>query len=113
MARKREKNNLRIKDVARAHGMTLKDVAERMGKNYVSFKQAVSYNMTIATMESIAEAIGCSPAEFFPIQDNVEPTEVNASDIHKVDSETITITIDEGSREIKIDMKDIFRVLSE
>lgn len=51
-------NELRIKEVAAKHGMTLKDIAEKLGLNYVAFCNTLRNNPTIATIKKVANVIG-------------------------------------------------------
>lgn len=57
--------NLRIKEVIKAHGLTVEAVAHRLGVLPSALSQSINGNPTAEKLEKIAEAIGCSPAELF------------------------------------------------
>jgi transcriptional regulator with XRE-family HTH domain len=56
-----------IKDVLKKYGLSQIDLADRLGINRVSVSRLLSDNndMRISTLCKMADAIGCSPAEFF------------------------------------------------
>ena len=59
---------LRIKDVAQEHGMTLTDVCDRCGyKSLPSFYRQINNpeSLNMKTLLKIADAIGCEVGEVF------------------------------------------------
>lgn len=65
-----------IKQCIADRGFTIKDVAEKLGKNYINMLRMLDGNLTIKSLWEIANTIGCSPADFFPKQeedDNKQP----------------------------------------
>jgi len=58
---------LRIKEIAKAKGMQLKDVAEKMGNAKESLSRAINGNPQLNTLESIANALDVDITELFPL----------------------------------------------
>lgn len=57
---------LRIKEEAREHGLTLADVAKRLGIKPTSLSQALARNsFSTDKLEDIANAIGCNVIDLF------------------------------------------------
>lgn len=57
---------MQIKKVIKEHGLTITEVAERMGVNKGTLSNTISHrNMTINKLRKIAQAVGCSISEFF------------------------------------------------
>lgn len=57
---------LRIKDAAIDHGMTLADVAEKLGIRSSSLSQAIRRNnFSIDRLNTIADVIGCKVIDLF------------------------------------------------
>lgn len=54
-----------IKAVAKAHNISLKEIASKMQISEQALQYSLNRNMTISTFERIADAIGISPAEFY------------------------------------------------
>ena len=54
-----------IKSVLKKYGVTTYELAERMKIKQPSVMQYVNGNPTAKKLEDLAQAIGCSPAEFF------------------------------------------------
>ena len=54
-----------IKSIIKQKGLTMEDVAERMGINRVTLSQTLSGNPTMSTLQRIADALGCKVGEFF------------------------------------------------
>lgn len=59
------KTQLIIKKVAAKHGMTLKDIADKLGLNYSSYCTSIRNNTSIATLQKTADAIGVEVWELF------------------------------------------------
>lgn len=57
---------MNIKAVIKEHGLTIKEVAERMGITRVALMQSLQRGtFTSRTLQRIADAIGCEVAEFY------------------------------------------------
>jgi transcriptional regulator with XRE-family HTH domain len=54
-----------IQDVLRAHGVTQRELAQRLGITRQSLDKSINRNLTTGRLEEIANAIGISPAEFY------------------------------------------------
>ena len=55
--------NLRIKEAIKAHGLSVEQVAKRMGILPSALSQSIKGNPTVEKLEKIAAAIGCTPSE--------------------------------------------------
>ena len=58
------REELNIKQAVAANGLTLTEVADRMGITKGSLSQTVNGNPTFAYLRRIAEAVGCSVKDF-------------------------------------------------
>ena len=80
---------LRIKEILKLRGMTMMDLAERLGINRVNLSSSINGNPTIATLEKIANILEVDLAELFskPVIENVVTgyLEYNG-EIHKIGS---------------------------
>lgn len=56
---------MNVRAAVKSHGLTMEQVAERMGINRVSISRFANNNPTVGTLRKIASAAGCSVAEFF------------------------------------------------
>lgn len=54
-----------IKRAIKANGLTVKEVAERMGITPVGLSQHINGNPSVEVLERIAAAIGCNVRDFF------------------------------------------------
>ncbi len=54
-----------IKSVAKAHGYTLVQVAQKMGITKGGLSQSINGNPTITSLRAVADAIGCKVGDFF------------------------------------------------
>lgn len=54
-----------IKGAIKAHGLTVKEVAERMGITSVGLSQHINGNPSVEVLQRIASAVGCEVGEFF------------------------------------------------
>ena len=54
-----------IKGAIKAHGLTVKEVAERMGITSVGLSQHINGNPSVEVLHRIASAVGCEVGEFF------------------------------------------------
>lgn len=57
-----------IKRVIKANGLTVKEVAERMGITSVGLSQHINGNPSVEVLERIAAAVGCKVGDFFAPQ---------------------------------------------
>ena len=55
--------DLRIKEVIKERGMTITELADKMGINRVNLSNMVNGNPTVETLNKIADAIGCPVTE--------------------------------------------------
>lgn len=55
-----------IKAVIKQRGLSVKEVAERMGISDVGLSQHINGNPSVQVLERIAYAIGCEVSDFFP-----------------------------------------------
>ena len=78
-----------VKSIVKERGLTLTEVAKRMGISRVTLMQNLQRNPTQKTLQRIADAVGCDVSEFFkeePYTSNVIGfVEIN-KEIHKVES---------------------------
>ena len=63
-----------IKSVIKEKGYTIQEVADKIGVNRVTLTLTLQGNPTYKKMKEIAEAIGCSVADFF--KDEMQEEEV-------------------------------------
>ncbi len=56
---------LRIKEVIKEQGLTITELAEKMGINRVNLSNMVNGNPTVETLNKIADALGVSVTELF------------------------------------------------
>lgn len=54
-----------IKRAIKVNGLTVKEVAERMGITPVGLSQHINGNPSVEVLERIATAIGCNVRDFF------------------------------------------------
>lgn len=59
------KHQLRIREAIKAHGLTVNEVAERMGINRVTLSTHLNGNPSAEILFRIADAIGCGMNELF------------------------------------------------
>ena len=57
--------SLRVKEIAKAHGISITELAERMGIRQESLSRAINGNPTLSTLESMADALNVSVSELF------------------------------------------------
>ncbi len=81
--------NLRIKEVIKGKGMTITELADKMGINRVNLSNMVNGNPTVETLNKIADAIGCSVTELFekPKSDGASITCPNCGKSIKIKAE--------------------------
>lgn len=54
-----------IKRVIKAKGLTVKDIADKMGISSVGLSQHINGNPSVQVLERIADAVGCEVGDFF------------------------------------------------
>lgn len=59
-----------IKQQAKQHGMTTQMLADKLGITRPVFSSQINGNPTIATLDKIANAIGCNVSDFFRSAEN-------------------------------------------
>lgn len=80
---------MNVKAVIKERGLTLTEVAARMGISRVTLMQNLQRNPTQKTLSRIADAIGCDVSDFYKEPQNqtgvIGFVEIN-NEIHKVES---------------------------
>lgn len=67
---------LRIKEVIKEKGITLKELANKLGVSNVSISRVVNGNTTIKTLRDIAAVLDCDVRELIePTKDQVQTTQ--------------------------------------
>lgn len=56
---------LRVKEICKAKGLQMQELAERLGVTRVTLTRNISGNPTVETLEKIAEALGVEVVELF------------------------------------------------
>lgn len=56
---------LRIKELIKEKGMTITELADKLGVNRVTLSNSVNGNPTVETLNKIADAIGCPVTDLF------------------------------------------------
>ena len=56
---------LKIKDVARSKGMTMAQIAEKLGINPITLSQSLNGNPTLSRLTEVANALGVDVSELF------------------------------------------------
>ena len=56
---------LKIKDVARSKGMTMVQVAEKLGINPITLSQSLNGNPTLSRLTEVADVLGVDVSELF------------------------------------------------
>lgn len=64
---------LRIKEVIKERGMTITELADKMGINRVNLSNMINGNPTVETLNKISNAIGCDISELFE-RPNIDTT---------------------------------------
>ena len=59
-----------IKRVLKVKGISVKDVAEKMGITAIGLSQHINGNPSVQVLERIAEAVGCEVGDFFEHSDS-------------------------------------------
>ena len=54
-----------VKSIIKQKGYTIEQVAEKIGVTRVTLSQNLSRNPTVATLQRVADAIGCKVGDFF------------------------------------------------
>ena len=56
---------LKIKDVARSKGMTMAQIAEKLGINPITLSQSLNGNPTLSRLTEVANVLGVDVSELF------------------------------------------------
>lgn len=75
-----------IKGVIKTHGLTVKEVAERMGITSVGLSQHINGNPSVEVLHRIASAIGCEVGEFFGNKANFTAFIDYRGELHRFDT---------------------------
>lgn len=59
------RQSLVIKEVIKAHGLTINEVAERMGINRMTLNSHINGNPSVEILGRISDAIGCNITDLF------------------------------------------------
>lgn len=57
--------SLHVKDVIKQRGLTIQEVADKMGISRIGLSQHINGNPSVEVLERIAKAIGCEVGDFF------------------------------------------------
>lgn len=68
--------SIKVKETAKAAGLRLQDVADRLGVSYMQFYRYLNGNITLSNLCRIAEALGTTPAEL--LQESPGPARTTA-----------------------------------
>ena len=56
---------LRIKEIAKSKGMTMADVADKLGIKAITLSQSLNGNPTLSRLTEVADALGVDVSELF------------------------------------------------
>ena len=56
---------LKIKDVAKSRGMTMAQIAEKLGINPITLSQSLNGNPTLSRLKEVADVLGVDVSELF------------------------------------------------
>lgn len=56
---------LKIKEVAKSKGMTMKQIADKLGINHITLSQSLNGNPTLSRLTEVANALGVDISELF------------------------------------------------
>jgi len=57
--------SLKIKDVAKSKGMTMTQIAEKLGINPITLSQSLNGNPTLSRLTEVADVLGVDVSELF------------------------------------------------
>jgi transcriptional regulator with XRE-family HTH domain len=77
---------MRIKEVIKEKGLTIAEVAEKMGSKQPTLSQQINGNPTIETLQKIADVIGVNVTEFFEPDSGLYGLVTFKGKIYKIDS---------------------------
>ena len=87
---------LKIKDVAKSKGMTMAQIAEKLGINPITLSQSLNGNPTLSRLTEVANVLGVDVSELF-----VQPR--GKQDIHGcifVDGDPVVVNSKEELRQL-------------
>lgn len=64
------KSCLKIKELAKSKGLTLNDLANKMGINRVTLSNMINGNPTVSTLSKIAESLNVPVSELFSLEED-------------------------------------------
>lgn len=86
-------NCLKIKELAKSKGLTLNDLANKMGINRVTLSNMINGNPTVSTLSKIAESLNVPVSELFSVEEDNMSKELRWDSIRK---EFVFLAFDEN-----------------
>lgn len=86
-------NCLKIKELAKSKGLTLNDLANKMGINRVTLSNMINGNPTVSTLSKIAESLNVPISELFLVEEDNMSKELRWDSIRK---EFVFLAFDEN-----------------
>lgn len=86
-------NCLKIKELAKSKGLTLNDLANKMGINRVTLSNMINGNPTVSTLSKIAESLNVPVSELFLVEEDNMSKELRWDSIRK---EFVFLAFDEN-----------------
>lgn len=78
--------NLRVKEICKAKGMQMQQLADVLGINRVTLTASINGNPTLSTLENIAKALGVEVTELFSEKGTFTALVDNGGTLHRFDS---------------------------
>lgn len=63
---------LRIQEICKEKGITMQDLAKRMGKTYQALYASIGNNPTLGRLDEIAEILGVSTTDLFEKKEEIK-----------------------------------------
>lgn len=79
--------NLRVKEICKAKGITIGDLAERMQMARESLSRAINGNPTLDTLEKIAQALEVPVSSLFDVESDLYGLIIHKGKTYKIDSD--------------------------
>ncbi|HEY5592131.1 MAG TPA: helix-turn-helix transcriptional regulator [Paludibacter sp.] len=79
--------NLRVKEICKAKGITIGDLAERMQMARESLSRAINGNPTFDTLEKIAQALDVPVSSLFDVESELYGVLIFKGKTYKIDSD--------------------------